>query len=294
MLDEKKHNADRSIYDTVNSALNGSQGVNSGDSKSTSASTATANSTSQLHPPLLARCLNIFSDASPFTNPGHSVMSDLFGAGSLTVGSGASKSIVTDFGSDDGFVSLSSTSHHGCGSTYPNGGGGNGCASPTENSRCPFSTAAEKCNVVEVDYGTNYYRTHFRDSEHQNWLQMHEKYGPIVVSLRKERVKSSSGNGATSSGSSSSSSSSSSASSTRWRVIVRTTSLIPLRGTIAALPSICLPGGSPGSCSLDSSGGSSSSRSKGSANQADQFNINSVKDVLSLVMPKSVCVSNFR
>lgn len=218
-------------------------------------------------------------------------MSDLFGAGSLTVGSGASKSIITDFGSDDGFVSLSSTSHH-AGTTYPNGGG----SSVTENSRCPFSTAAEKCNVVEVDYGTNFYRTHFRDSEHQNWLQIHEKYGPIVVSLRKERVKSFSGNGAGNSSSSSSSSSSSNASCTRWRVIVRTTSLIPLRGTISALPSICLPGGSPGSCSLDSSSGNSGgSRSKSSsANQVDQFNINSVKDVLSLVMPKSVCVSNFR
>ena len=291
MLNEQKHNQEQSIYDTVsvngagaNSLVNPSASLNS---KPPSPSIPATSYTGQLHPPSFAKRINIFSDGSPFAPlSAHSVMSDLYGSGLLTtdtVCSGStSKSIITDLCDlDDGFGSLSSTS---LGSNFPNGptivGGTNSGASSTI-SRCPFSVASETCNLLEMDHGTNYYRTHFRDFEHQNWLQIHEKYGPIVVSLRKERVKCSSGN-------------SGSNSSTRWRVIVRTTSLIPLRGTICPLPSICLTGGSPGSCSLDSGTVITNSSRSSRGSNSDSFNINSVKDVLQLVMPKNVCVSSFR
>lgn len=240
---------------------------------SSTASKHVKTKSNQLHTPSFAKRINIFSEASPFAALSqHSVMSDLYGStnGSsnlLSVNSTLTKkSCDLDFNDlDDGFGSLSSVS---LGSTYPLISNGVAVAS----SRCPFSTAAQTCNVLEMDYGTNFYRTHFRDFEHQNWLQLHEKYGPIVVSLRKERVKNSS--------------SVSSSSSNRWRVIVRTTSLIPLRGTVSSLPSICLPNGSSSTSSLDNS--------RRSSNNGDSFNINSVRDVLTLVMPKNVCVSNFR
>lgn len=227
----------------------------------------------QLHTPSFARRINIFSELSPFAVlTQHSVMSDLYGStnGSTNLLSVSSSTLTKksdiDFNDlDDGFGSLSSVS---LGSSYPlltNG--------VLPSSRCPFSTAAQTCNVLEMDYGTNFYRTHFRDFEHQNWLQVHEKYGPIVVSLRKERVKNGSNSNV----------------SIRWRVIVRTTSLIPLRGSISTLPSICLPSAYSSSSSLDNS-----SRRSSSHNNSDSFNINSVRDVLTLVMPKNVCVSNFR
>lgn len=265
----------------------------------------------QFHPPSYSKRINIFSDASPFVAyTQHSVMSDLYGgantSGTLPLNhthSGAKKLSDLDFQDlDDGFGSLSSAS---LSSTYPgmtNLVGGGSCSQsstfqpslqPGSHSRCPFGSTAEVCNLLEMDYGTSYYRTHFRDFEHQNWLQINDKYGPIIVSLRKERVKTSNNSAISSSSSNHSSSSSSNSNSSnvtiRWRVIVRTTSLIPLRGTIATLPSICLPTGMPGSGSLDASN-SSSRRSSNS----DHFNINSVRDVLSLVVPKSVNVANFR
>lgn len=276
--------------------------------------TISTESPKQFHPPSYSKRINIFSDASPFVAyTQHSVMSDLYGGANNTSSgggtlplnhthSGAKKLSDLDFQDlDDGFGSLSSAS---LSSTYPGmtnlvGSGSQSSTlqssiQPGSHSRCPFGSAVETCNLLEMDYGTSYYRTHFRDFEHQNWLQINDKFGPIIVSLRKERVKSSN-NSATSSSSSSNSTSSSSSNSNssnvtvRWRVIVRTTSLIPLRGTIAALPSICLPTGMPGSGSLDAS----SSSSRRSSN-SDHFNINSVRDVISLVVPKSVNVANFR
>lgn len=225
----------------------------------------------QLHPPVFSKRINIFSDASPFAALSqHSVMSDLYGS-LLSNHSVKSKKFDLDFNDlDDGFGSLSSAS---LSSTYPT-------MSNSSHPRCPFSMGLETGNVLEMDYGTSYYRTHFRDFEHQNWLQMHDKYGPIIVSIRKERLKNVNFSSSTSNNYNSNFS-------TRWRVIVRTTSLIPLRGSIASLPLICLPNCSGVSSSLNNN---SSRRSS----TYDAFNINSVRDVLSLVVPKSVNVSNFR
>lgn len=228
----------------------------------------------QLHPPVFSKRINIFSDASPFAALSqHSVMSDLYGS-LLCNHSVKSKKFDLDFNDlDDGFGSLSSAS---LSSTYPT-------MSNSSQPRCSFSMGLEAANVLEMDYGTSYYRTHFRDFEHQNWLQIHDKYGPIIVSIRKERLKNANYS------SSSSSNYNSSNCSIRWRVIVRTTSLIPLRGSIASLPLICLSNGS--SSSISSSLTSNSSRR---SSTYDAFNINSVRDVLTLVVPKSVNVSNFR
>lgn len=194
---------------------------------------------------------------------------------------------------DDGFVSLCSSSAY---SQLSPGGGSVSVPASSILSRCPFSSAWQTSNVLEMDYGTNYYRTHFRDFDHQNWLQIHDKYGPIVVSLRKERIKNNGGGSLGSSAGSSSSSSSSSGNSgngggcgtsTRWRVIVRTNSLIPLRGTICALPSIC-------SDELEQYNTSTTNRRRSSNSDSSSFNINTVKDVLSLVLPKKVPVAGFR
>lgn len=277
MLDEHKHNEDQSI-----ASLNGNNASHStpktldGVVKGIQSETPSGESMiPPQHSPAYAKRINIFSDGSPFAAlSAHSVMCDLYGSrNSLTVGTGADRmKSISAANIVDGLGSLSIVGSAG-GNTI-----GSGVSSATKVSRCPFALSSDKCNLLEMDHGTNYYRTHFRDFEHQNWLQIHEKYGPLVVSLRKERVK----NGGNF-GSSESSSKQSASTITRWRVIVRTTSLIPLRGTIAALPSLCLPSGACGS--LDSG--------SGKRNQ-ESFNINSFRDVLQLVTPKNVNVNNFK
>lgn len=277
MLDEHKHNEDQSI-----ASLNGNNASHStpktldGVVKGIQSETPSGESMiPPQHSPAYAKRINIFSDGSPFAAlSAHSVMCDLYGSrNSLTVGTGADRmKSISAANIADGLGSLSIVGSAG-GNTI-----GSGVSSATKVSRCPFALSSDKCNLLEMDHGTNYYRTHFRDFEHQNWLQIHEKYGPLVVSLRKERVK----NGGNF-GSSESSSKQSASTITRWRVIVRTTSLIPLRGTIAALPSLCLPSGACGS--LDSG--------SGKRNQ-ESFNINSFRDVLQLVTPKNVNVNNFK
>lgn len=302
--------------------LSRSDGLTTSTSTTSNTSTTT---TGLFHTPSFSKRINIFSDASPFAALlQHSVMSDLYGTSSPSTGSGhqtngsqsissssldRSKSKLSQYTGesflfepffsdhDDGFGSLSSASL----TSYPaqSANGVHHHTPPATGGRCTFSSAAEHSNILEMDYGSNFYRTHFRGNDHQNWLQIHEKYGPIVVSLRKERVKNSSGggsangngNGSSLAPPSSTSSSSSSSSSTRWRVIVRTTSLISLRGTVSALPSICLPGWSGGQ-------GQQQELSKkgagGGSFQLDNFNINSVKDVLSLVVPRNCNVANFK
>ncbi|KAM4846021.1 signal-induced proliferation-associated protein 1 [Thomomys bottae] len=76
-------------------------------------------------------------------------------------------------------------------------------------------------SLEHADLGAGYYRKYFFGKEHQNFFGMDEVLGPVAVSLRREE-KDSSGGGTMHS----------------YRIIVRTTQLRTLRGTISedALP----------------------------------------------------------
>uniref|UniRef100_F7DCJ6 Signal-induced proliferation-associated protein 1 n=1 Tax=Callithrix jacchus TaxID=9483 RepID=F7DCJ6_CALJA len=85
-------------------------------------------------------------------------------------------------------------------------------------------------SLEHADLGAGYYRKYFYGKEHQNFFGMDESLGPVAVSLRREE-KEGSGGGTLHS----------------YRVIVRTTQLRTLRGTISedALPPGPLRGLSP-------------------------------------------------
>ncbi|KAM9221709.1 signal-induced proliferation-associated protein 1 isoform 1-T1 [Dugong dugon] len=76
-------------------------------------------------------------------------------------------------------------------------------------------------SLEHADLGASYYRKYFFGKEHQNFFGLDEGLGPVAVSLRREE-KESSGGGTVHS----------------YRIIVRTTQLRTLRGTISeeALP----------------------------------------------------------
>ncbi|XP_033230102.1 signal-induced proliferation-associated 1-like protein 2 [Belonocnema kinseyi] len=60
--------------------------------------------------------------------------------------------------------------------------------------------------IESVDDGAYYYRRYFLGREHQNWFGMDEQLGPVAISVRKDG--------------------------TQYRIIVRTTELLTLRGSI--------------------------------------------------------------
>ncbi|KAM8817611.1 signal-induced proliferation-associated protein 1 [Rhynchonycteris naso] len=76
-------------------------------------------------------------------------------------------------------------------------------------------------NLEHADLGAGYYRKYFYNKEHQNFFGLDEVLGPVAVSLRREEKEGSGG-----------------ATLHSYRVIVRTTQLRTLRGTISeeALP----------------------------------------------------------
>lgn len=71
-------------------------------------------------------------------------------------------------------------------------------------------------SLEHADLGAGYYRKYFYGKEHQNFFGMDEVLGPVAVSLRREEKEGSGGNTQHS-----------------YRVIIRTTQLRTLRGTIS-------------------------------------------------------------
>ncbi|XP_043269445.1 signal-induced proliferation-associated 1-like protein 1 isoform X2 [Venturia canescens] len=60
--------------------------------------------------------------------------------------------------------------------------------------------------IESVDEGAHYYRRYFLGREHQNWFGMDEQLGPVAISMKKEG--------------------------TQYRIIVRTSELLTLRGSV--------------------------------------------------------------
>ena len=95
---------------------------------------------------------------------------------------------------------------------------------------CPYQRLAnEKSFIIEnLDIGAIYYREHFYGLEHQNWFGIDENVGPIAISIRKERI-----------GAAVSESSESNQIKYQYRLILRTSDLSVLRGTVFEG---CVPG----------------------------------------------------
>ncbi|CAK1540548.1 unnamed protein product [Leptosia nina] len=97
---------------------------------------------------------------------------------------------------------------------------------------CPFAKSITPLPVESQDLGALYYRNYFYTQPHQNWFGMDENLGPIAISIKKERVELRRGGG----------DASAPASQLAWqyRLIVRTSELLTLRGSILedALPTV--------------------------------------------------------
>jgi len=105
---------------------------------------------------------------------------------------------------------------------------------------CPYQKSLQ-CNPV-IDYadtGATYYRHYFYGREHQNWFGHSESYGPLAISIRKEPTKSSLSkiNSVSTKYNSINSSNkdnggSSSDQKYQYRLIIRTSELAVLRGSV--------------------------------------------------------------
>ncbi|XP_045494971.1 signal-induced proliferation-associated 1-like protein 1 [Colias croceus] len=95
---------------------------------------------------------------------------------------------------------------------------------------CPFAKSVSPLPVESQDLGALYYRNYFYTQPHQNWFGMDENLGPIAISIKKERVELRRGGG----------DASAPASQLAWqyRLIIRTSELLTLRGSVLedALP----------------------------------------------------------
>ncbi|XP_046962369.1 signal-induced proliferation-associated 1-like protein 2 [Vanessa cardui] len=97
---------------------------------------------------------------------------------------------------------------------------------------CPFVRSSSPLPIESQDLGALYYRNYFYTQPHQNWFGMDENLGPVAISIKKERVELRRGGV----------DASAPASQLAWqyRLIIRTSELLPLRGSILedALPTV--------------------------------------------------------
>lgn len=110
---------------------------------------------------------------------------------------------------------------------------------------CPYQKLTnEKSFIIEnFDIGATYYRERFYGLEHQNWFGIDDSLGPIAISIRKERISTSQTPSSDPSSPTSSSSNSSNEQGNQYkyqyRLIIRTSELSVLRGTVYEG---CVPG----------------------------------------------------
>ncbi|XP_013772638.2 signal-induced proliferation-associated 1-like protein 2 isoform X3 [Limulus polyphemus] len=96
---------------------------------------------------------------------------------------------------------------------------------------CPYQRS--HLQLDGRDLGAMYYRNFFHNQDHQNWIGVDETLGPVAISIKRERVEDTGlayGSG----------SSSSFQAMYQYRLIVRTSELVVLRGTVLeeAIPSL--------------------------------------------------------
>lgn len=101
---------------------------------------------------------------------------------------------------------------------------------------CPYQRNLQ-CNPV-IDYadsGATYYRHYFYGHDHQNWFGHSESYGPLAISIRKEQSRSSTLHNNSSHGNTDNSNNNNNHSNDvkyHYRIIIRTSELAALRGSV--------------------------------------------------------------
>lgn len=80
-----------------------------------------------------------------------------------------------------------------------------------KNNTCPFQKGPKP--IETVDNGAKYYRQYFLGQEHQNWFGMDEQLGPLAISMKREKLPDSD-------------------SQHQFRIIIRTSELLTLRGSV--------------------------------------------------------------
>lgn len=94
-----------------------------------------------------------------------------------------------------------------------------GLSCPMKNI-CPYQRNIHCSPVIDyADLGATYYRDYFYRREHQNWFGHSESYGPLAISIRKEQSKSSNNNNYNEI-------------KHHYRIIIRTSELAVLRGSV--------------------------------------------------------------
>uniref|UniRef100_T1IPW2 Rap-GAP domain-containing protein n=1 Tax=Strigamia maritima TaxID=126957 RepID=T1IPW2_STRMM len=93
---------------------------------------------------------------------------------------------------------------------------------------CPYET--HSLQIENVDRGVTYYRKYFSGKEHQNWFGIDENLGPVAVSIMREKIEDSAN----------STTGKECFSQYRYRLIIRTSELMTLRGSVLedAIPSL--------------------------------------------------------
>ncbi|XP_073979531.1 uncharacterized protein [Rhodnius prolixus] len=97
---------------------------------------------------------------------------------------------------------------------------------------CPYGQTPRP--IESVDHGALYYRKYFYQQEHQNWFGMDDNLGPVAISIRRERAEKPP-NSSTSTGNSNASTHL-----YRYRLLIRTSELLTLRGSVLedAIPNL--------------------------------------------------------
>nr|CAD7263867.1 unnamed protein product [Timema shepardi] len=92
---------------------------------------------------------------------------------------------------------------------------------------CPYQRHGRP--IESVDQGALYYRQYFHSQDHQNWFGMDDNLGPVAVSIRRERLDPSD-----------------SSAQYQYRLLIRTSELLTLRGSVLeeAIPNLKSPSNS--------------------------------------------------
>ncbi|XP_065207737.1 signal-induced proliferation-associated 1-like protein 2 [Planococcus citri] len=109
-----------------------------------------------------------------------------------------------------------------------------------KNGACPYRRNTK--TIENVDEGAQYYRKYFFKQDHQNWFGADESLGPVAISIKREKVDAvvQSENSGGGSSSTATNGSNSVTQLCRYRLIVRTSELQTLRGSVLedAIPNL--------------------------------------------------------
>ncbi|KAK6640177.1 hypothetical protein RUM44_011863 [Polyplax serrata] len=91
-----------------------------------------------------------------------------------------------------------------------------------KNGTCPYQP--QVTNIENIDHGALYYRKYFYGQDHQNWFGLDENLGPVAISIKREKISKNPTGNVDCNGHSNSSH--------QYRLVIRTSELLTLRGSV--------------------------------------------------------------